>query len=88
MPTSSTGWTAGVVHLGPPPPLRSDTPLHRATVTTTVVAEYVDHYRTAREALDARVKRLREAGTPHEIDGMTVRFTEGAGTTTITYEEA
>jgi len=62
--------------------------MHIATMTTTSTTRYEDWFATASEALESRVKRLKEARTPHTVDGMTLTFMDAAGTeTTITYEE-
>ncbi|WP_102158687.1 hypothetical protein [Zhihengliuella halotolerans] len=48
-----------------------------------------DHYSlTADEALAQRVKRLKEAGTPHEVDGHTLTYEDESGKTTLYYGEA
>jgi hypothetical protein len=89
MATSSNGWTAGVVHHGPPATPRSETPLSRLRMTRTEYTATDNHYATAQEAFDSRVKRLREMGDTFTTDGLTIRYRDDRGTDgELTYEEA
>lgn len=87
MVASSSGWTAGVVHHGPPQPERHSKPISRITLTRTETLTYENYFVTAQEAFEERVRRLREAGDKYEVDGMTVRFRDGNTDVTLTYEE-
>lgn len=88
MPASSTGWTAGVVRHGPPATPRSETPLSRLRMTRTEYASLDNHHATAREAFESRVKRLRDMGTDHTTDGLTIRYRDSSGADVVlTYEE-
>lgn len=60
---------------------------HRAHLTIT--REYtLTGDDTAAEALRTRVRRLREAKTPHTVDGLTVSFIDTFGEhTTLTYSD-
>lgn len=83
---SSNGWTAGVVHHGPPARERHATPQHRMTLTRTEVITLLDHYVTAEDAFAERVRRLREAGDPYETEGLTIRYRDRDTNITLTYE--
>lgn len=62
--------------------------LHTLTLTRETVDTCPDHFTTAQEAIDARIRRLHEAGTPFTRDGMTIRYTDhGGAKVTLTYEE-
>jgi len=62
--------------------------LHTVTMTSIVTTTHADHYLSAEEALMARARRLKESGTPHERDGMTLTFADSSGASiTLTYEE-
>lgn len=62
--------------------------LHTLTLTRETVDTIPGHYTTAQEAMDARVRRLQENGTPYTRDGMTIRYTDhGGAKVTLTYQE-
>lgn len=84
---SSSGWTAGVVHHGPPRRERYEKPQHRMILTRTETSVHLDHCVTAREAFDERVRRLREIGDKYEADGLTIRYKDRNTDVTLTYEE-
>lgn len=84
MPTSTNGWTAGVVHLGPKPTPPQGT--HQITLTRTTTHTQPG---AARDAHAQRVRRLREVGTPHTVDGTRITYRDETGATvTLNYEEA
>lgn len=82
-------WTIGVARQGPPPPERSEKPLHRATVTTESTHQFEDHYVTAEQGIADRIARLKENKQRYVREGMTLRFDGHNGDhITITYQDA
>lgn len=84
---SSNGWTAGVVNHGSPQPEPHGEPISTLTLTRTETTVHHNHYATAQEAFDERVRRFREAGGRFEVDGLTIRFRDRNADVTLTYEE-
>lgn len=90
-PTPGTTYATGVASIGGrgqeavvPYPFA----LHTLTLTRVTVDTIPDHYTTAQEALDARVRRFQETGTPYTRDGMTLRYTDhGGAKVTLEYTE-
>lgn len=71
---SSSGWTAGAVHHGPPKPERAEKPKHVVRMTVTGTRLHPAHYATADEAISERMRRLRDSGITFERDGMSLTF--------------
>lgn len=62
--------------------------LHTLILTRETVSTHPDHYTTATEAIEARVRRLQENNTPFTRDGMTLTYTDhGGAKVTLTYQE-
>ena len=63
-------------------------PRHTLTMTSAYTTTHHDHYLTAEEAVTARARRLKESGTPHHRDGLTLTYTDHSGAhITLTYQD-
>lgn len=64
------------------------TPRHTLLMRTETNHVHHDHYNTAAEAIQQRIDRLKEAGTPYTREWMTLTYTDNAGAKiTLTYQE-
>lgn len=82
-------WTIGVARLGNGPAVRHDAPQHRLTITRESTHTVDDHYINATDAIDQRVRRLKDAGIKHQIAGDRINYTDPVtgDHITLTYTE-
>lgn len=64
------------------------TPQHTVLMRTETTHLHEDHFITTDAAIQQRIDRLKESGTPYTREWMTLRYVDNSGATiTLTYQE-